>query len=146
MEANFQEILDSLIEKPPRSRLERYRDLIEELLERGRTYREIRNILAEKCNVRVSLSTLHRFAVPHLPLRDGARQSLPSLGTNGTKIRAPGKKQSSVGNQQHLDQVRQRIAALKTRNFTQTKPEGFSYDPDQPLRLLPRKENGGSDK
>jgi len=37
MDGKFQDILDSLHEKPPRSRLEPYRELIEELRRRERT-------------------------------------------------------------------------------------------------------------
>ena len=38
MGGHFQDILDSLPEKPARSRLEPYRELIEELRRRGRTF------------------------------------------------------------------------------------------------------------
>jgi hypothetical protein len=61
MDDKFQDILDSLPEKPPRSRLEPCNELIGELRRRGRTYREIRDILAEKCGTQVSVSTLPRF-------------------------------------------------------------------------------------
>ena len=61
MGGRFQDILDSLPEKPPRSRLEPYRDLIEELRRRGRTFREIAHILREKCHVETAASTIHDF-------------------------------------------------------------------------------------
>src|SRR3989442_212786 len=61
MEGKLDEILDSLSEKPPRSCLESFRDFIIELRRRKRTYREIAQILEEKCRVRVSKSTVHRF-------------------------------------------------------------------------------------
>jgi hypothetical protein len=51
MDDKFGGLLDSLPEKPPRSRLEPYSELIVELRRRGRTYREIARILAEKCKV-----------------------------------------------------------------------------------------------
>src|SRR5271170_6326853 len=57
----FQAILDALPEKPPRSRLEPYSALIDELRRRRRTYREIVSILAEKCDLQVSISTIHDF-------------------------------------------------------------------------------------
>ena len=57
----FRAILDALPEKPPRSRLEPYSELIDELRRRRRTYREIVDVLAEKCNLRASISTLHDF-------------------------------------------------------------------------------------
>src|SRR6266545_1791383 len=61
MDDNFQEILDSLPEKRSRSRLELYGRLIDELLRRRWTYRGIARILAEKCQLKVSSSTIHDF-------------------------------------------------------------------------------------
>ena len=61
MDDKLQVILDSLPEKPPRSRLEPYCELIDELRRRGRTYREIARILVEKCQLQVSRSTVHDF-------------------------------------------------------------------------------------
>jgi ppGpp synthetase/RelA/SpoT-type nucleotidyltranferase len=57
----FQHILDTLPPKSPRSRLEPYGSLIDKLRRRGRTYREIVDILATECGLRVSVSTLHDF-------------------------------------------------------------------------------------
>lgn len=54
MNDGLKDILDALPAKPPRSRLEPYREFIEELRHRGRTYRDIASILAEKCRVQVS--------------------------------------------------------------------------------------------
>ncbi len=141
MAANFQEILDSLPEKPARSRLEPYHDLIEELLNRGRSYREIRQILAEKCGLRVALSTLHGFMGPQIRPPDVASQSRPLMKLEKA---APSGKESTDGNtnQGHINEVRQRIEALKRRKPTERKTEGFSYDPDQPLRLLRNSRKG----
>ena len=61
MDGKLQYILDSLPEKPPRSRLEPYRELIEELRRRGRTYREIAHVLGEKCHLETAVSTIHDF-------------------------------------------------------------------------------------
>jgi hypothetical protein len=41
MDAKTSAILDSLTDKPPRSRLEPHHELIQELRRRGRTYRDI---------------------------------------------------------------------------------------------------------
>jgi len=56
MDAKFKEILDGLPSKRPRSRLEPYGELIRELRRRGRTYRDIADILGEKCQVQVTAS------------------------------------------------------------------------------------------
>jgi hypothetical protein len=55
MGARFKDIRDASPGKPPRSRLEPYRELIEELRRRGWTYRDIAHILAEKWQVQVPL-------------------------------------------------------------------------------------------
>ena len=68
MKKQLQEILDSLGEKTPRLRLAPYHEFILELRRREYTYREIRKILGEKCQVQVSISTLHDF------LRAGKKQ------------------------------------------------------------------------
>src|SRR4029450_2202812 len=74
---NFEEILNSLPEKPARSRLEPYGRLINELLRRSRTYREIARILAEKCQIKVSISTIHDF----VRLRSRAKRNPPKSQT-----------------------------------------------------------------
>src|SRR5207253_7850661 len=61
MEGKLDEILDGLPEKPPQSCLESLCDFINELRRSKRTYREIAQILEEKCQLRVSKSTVHRF-------------------------------------------------------------------------------------
>src|SRR5881409_1270088 len=61
MDDRFQDILDGIPEKPPQSSLEPFRELINELRRRGRTYREIAHILAEKCQLHPAASTINRF-------------------------------------------------------------------------------------
>ena len=64
---DFAEILESLPQKPARSCLERYGALIDELLKRDWTYRGIARILADKCDVHVSISTIHHiFGYPFM--------------------------------------------------------------------------------
>lgn len=61
MDVNLQKLLDELPDKPPRSRLEPYREFIEDLRSKGRTYRNIAKILAEKCGVKVTGRGVHDF-------------------------------------------------------------------------------------
>jgi hypothetical protein len=61
MDRHLKQLLRTLPEKPPRSRLEPYREFIEELRRLKRTYRDIAAILAEKCNLQVSASGIHDF-------------------------------------------------------------------------------------
>ena len=87
MEDNFQDILDSLPGKRSGSRLEPYGRLIEELLRRGRTYREIARILAEKCHFQASISTIHEFVC----LRSRSKLNPPKRRRASPDARAEGK-------------------------------------------------------
>jgi hypothetical protein len=61
MESALQTILESLPEKPPRSKLEPHRELIRELRRKGRTYREVARLFHERLGLYVAPSTLHSF-------------------------------------------------------------------------------------
>ena len=132
MDATLKNILDELPDKPPRSRLEPYREFIEELRSRGRTYRDIADILAEKRAVHVTGSGVHdylrtrsRAKAGHLEVSQSKPTKLPvSIPVASDSVAAT----SSSG------EVQRRIAALKARN-TEVRPRGFEYDPDEPLRL-----------
>jgi hypothetical protein len=141
MDAKTRAILDSLTDKPPRSRLEPHRELILDLRRRGRTYRDIANILAEKCQVEVTASGVHDFlrrrsrSTRKLPKRRqgaGPEVSRGAVAPTARGERAPAKKEPPI------DEVRQRIAALKTRSvLARESAEQFQYDPDEPLHLPP---------
>ena len=51
----------SLPPKPPRSKLEPHCELIRELRRKGRTYREVSRLFAERLGLQVAPSTLHSF-------------------------------------------------------------------------------------
>jgi hypothetical protein len=135
MDDQLEQILETLPEKPPRSRLETYREFIEELRRRGRTYRDIAAILAEKCELRVSASAIHDF------VRTRSREKV--MGRTGrTDAKRLPAYQSLDGEKTAFntnappDVVQQRIAALRHRNAAiQPAPEGFQFDPGEPLRL-----------
>jgi transposase len=67
LDARSQEIFDSVPPDEPRSCLEPYKALILRLHNRGRTYRRIQQILAEKCGVTVAYSTLYEFVHRRYP-------------------------------------------------------------------------------
>jgi len=58
---DIQAILDRLPPKPPRSKLEPYAELIQELRKRGRSYREIASILTACCGVSAGTHTVYNF-------------------------------------------------------------------------------------
>jgi hypothetical protein len=134
MDANLKKLLDELPGKPPRSRLEPYREFIEELRGRGRTYRESAEILADKCAVQVTGSGVHDYL--RTRLRAKARQA-ESGPPNSNQL--PVVNQVSAGTvamASSSGEVQRRIAALKARKTaSEPDPRGFDYDPDEPLRF-----------
>jgi hypothetical protein len=127
MDTDLKKILAELPIKPPRSRLEPYREFIEELRRRGRTYRDIADILAEKCAVHVTGSGVHDF----VRTRNRAKTKLAGPRNVGNPMEAETSPASASS-----EDVQRKIAALKPRKApTVPGPPGFEYDPDQPLRL-----------
>ncbi len=112
----FDDILNNLPEKSPRSRLEPYRELIDELRRRGRTLREIAAILAEKCGVTVTHAGVHHFL----------RQQAMAAG------KAPTRRLSVAT----TSDTRQRIEILKSQRPPANKvPALFQFDPTEPLNV-----------
>jgi IS30 family transposase len=142
----LQDILDTLPEKPPRSRLESYRELIDELRQRGWTYREIVGILADKCQLSVSISTLHDFVrLRSLGKRTSAKRAATDEGKT-TSIEPKGGVVSSGQRAADDEEVRRRIAAFKDRKAATTPSrDDFHFDASQPLRLI-TPEKPASDK
>jgi hypothetical protein len=63
MDPKFKAILTALPTKEPRSRLEPYRELILEMRKRGRSYREITQVLNKSCGLAVGTSTVNDFVL-----------------------------------------------------------------------------------
>jgi hypothetical protein len=133
MDTDLKKILAELPIKPPRSRLEPYREFIEELRSRGRTYRDIAEILAEKCSLQVTASGVHDFVRTRTRAKDrSAGRGTKSSPLPVIKPLAAGTSPASASS----EQAQRKIAALKARNTTgEPGPPAFEYDPDQPLRL-----------
>jgi len=84
MDANLKQILDELPDKPPRSRLEPYREFIAELRSKGQTYRNIAEIPPGKCAVQVTGSGVHDF----LRTRTRAKDRSAGLGYKSNPLPA----------------------------------------------------------
>src|SRR5579863_2610844 len=76
MNDQLKTIIEALPDKPPRSRLEPYKEFIEELRGRGRTYKDIAGILAEKFSICVTAAGVHDFV-----RRRRAANAKPRLGS-----------------------------------------------------------------
>ncbi len=81
----FKAIVDSLPEKRPRSRLEPYAELIDQLRKLGRTYREIERILSEKCGIRAPRCTINDF-VRQQSRRKTKMQKSPLLSVENANL------------------------------------------------------------
>jgi hypothetical protein len=142
MDDRFQDILDTLPEKPPRSRLEPYGELIGQLLRRGRTYRDIAGILEERCQLRVSVSTVHDFVrVRSRTMRKPAqRQAATSTSASPHDVTAGTPTMNvSEGGTLPMDEVQRRIAVLKVRQAPpKVTVKRFQYDPNEPLHVPAR--------
>ena len=132
MDANLKTILDELPIKPPRSRLEPYLEFIEELRRRGRTYRDIADILGEKCAVQVTSSGVHHFVRTRSQTSTRSKKgskSNPSANATPTAT-------DKLGSAPSSEEVQRRIAKIKARSVA-TRPDSmaFEFDPDKPLSL-----------
>ena len=140
MNPRFKEIIDGLPDKPPRSRLEPYYELVKELRRRGRTYRDIAQILAENCQLEVTASGIHAFVrrrsrAKRRPgkrsnLRRGQRRVMSAIPRTVTATPNSASATSSG------DEVARKIAALKARKLDENpRSERFQFDANEPLRL-----------
>ena len=139
MEDKFQNILNKVIKKSGRSRLEPYGELIEGLRDRGLTYRDLSEILTAELQLHIPKSTINDF------VRERARRRRSAAREISRRVAPPPvvPKSVSLHSSQGLgdEEVRQRIAALKARRPAATPSDnGFHFDPTEPLRLIdPRK-------
>jgi hypothetical protein len=113
--------------------------LIQELRKRGRSYREIAGILANRCGVTAGTHTVYNFVRVRAEApkkaksaRAGAERSSPTPATSvpGTTATAP----PTDGN----DEVWQRIQALKRRSPRRdgVEKKEFEFDENKPLELI----------
>ena len=138
----FKEILNNLPEKPTRSRLDPYQNLIKELLRRGRTYREIAHILFQECGLRISLSTIHYFVHARSCLKPKPAKPHSQNRKKETVAPTSGKKEKVIEITVHgkeiptNQEVYRRIAELKQRSEQSNESSKlFHYDPDEPLHI-----------
>ncbi|MGO8759862.1 MAG: hypothetical protein ACLQG3_17220 [Terracidiphilus sp.] len=120
MEPELRTILESLPEKPYRSKLEPHRDLIRELRRKGRTYREVARLFRERLGLHVAPSTLHSFVKVRAKHRKRMQFELPPSDLPAVDLPAA------------LD----RAAALKARPVVpNAKPARFVFRENEPLTL-----------
>jgi hypothetical protein len=138
MNDHFDAILKEIPKRESRSKLESYARLIEELLRRGRTYREIASVLCKRCGVRVSISTLHFFVRRRSKLARQQKRS-KEMTLRVRDMPDPNHCEESANPrkpQAEEQEILARIAALKRRKAPSPETsEPFRYDPSEPLRI-----------
>src|SRR6266478_5288937 len=131
MDPTILSLLDSIPEKPPRSKLETHRELIRQLRRKGCTYRDIVRILRKHVGLDVAVSTIHSFIKVRAKHRKQVQYELPPL-----------EPQSSGSTRMNPDDVASRIAALKAKPVEhKAKPKHFHFEESEPLKLI---NQGGS--
>lgn len=105
--------------KPPRSKLEPHRELIRELRRKGRTYREVSRLFAERLGLQVAPSTLHSFVKVRARHRKQVQFELPAVELPTDQV-----------------QVSARLAAFKAMPTVQdSKRSRFVFRENEPLTL-----------
>ena len=105
--------------KPPRSKLEPHRELIRELRRKGRTYREVSRLFAERLGLQVAPSTLHSFVKVRARHRKQVQFELPVVELLGPQ-----------------PPVSARLAAFKAKPTVQEpKRTRFVFRENEPLTL-----------
>jgi hypothetical protein len=136
MEHKFHDVLSSVDAKQGRSPLEPYGELVDMLREQGLTCRDIAALLAEKCQFVTSKSAVSRFLLARARRRrNAARKLSPRVSGSSPATSKPLPQPSAQ--RWNDDEIRQKIADVKARKpVAEPAPEGFHYDPDEPLRLI----------
>jgi hypothetical protein len=130
MDPTLHSLLETIPQKPPRSKLETHRELIRQLRRKGCTYRDIVRILHERVGLDVAISTIHSFVKVRAKHRKQVQYELPALESESKPI--------SVNS----GDVALRIAALKAKPIEQkAKHKHFHFEESEPLKLI---NQGGS--
>ena len=101
MDPTLLSLLETIPQKPPRSKLETHRELIRQLRRKGCTYRDIVRILHERVGLDVAISTIHSFVKVRAKHRKQVQYELPPLESESKPI------------SERSDDVASRIAALR---------------------------------
>ena len=136
MEQKFHDVLSSVDAKQGRSPLEPYGEFVDTLRDQGLTCRDIAALLAEKCQFVTSKSAVSRFLLARARRRRNAGRKL-SRGVSGSPPATSKPLPQYSAQRWNADEIRQKIADVKARKpVAEPAPDGFHYNPDEPLRLI----------
>ena len=116
--------------------LEPYGELVDTLRDQGLTCRDIAALLAEKCQFVTSKSAVSRFLLARARRRRSAARKLSRRVSGSSPATSKPLPQHSA-QRWNDNEIRQKIADVKARKpVAEPTPDGFHYDPDEPLRLI----------
>jgi hypothetical protein len=139
MEARLEKIFESTPDDAPRSRLEPYHELILRWRRQGRSYHRIRQLLVEKCDVKVAYVTLYKF----IQRRSRPRADPPQEAQLAIIMPVRSEEKSplrlSRPSPEEISAMREAARASNHKPvFTpEERQELFVYDPDKPLTNKP---------
>jgi hypothetical protein len=134
MDDELNHFLDSLPPRPPRSRLEPYGALIEELRRRGWAYRQIARVLSDSCQFQTSPSNIHYFVTR----RESTAKPVRAAVVGEETSTGPAARGSAQQLNRSADSGRRIAAREDLEHLQQPAPTGFDFDASKPLRLLNR--------
>ena len=116
--------------------MEPYGELVDTLRDQGLTCRNIAALLAEKFQFVTSKSAVSRFLLARTRRRRNAARKLSRRVSGSTPATSKLLPQHSAQRWSD-DEIRQKIADVKARKpVAEPAPDGFHYNPDEPLRLI----------
>jgi hypothetical protein len=118
MNESLRQLLDSVTDAPPRSKLEPWTDLIRELRRKRQTYQQISRFFAEHLGIAVAPSTIHAFV--KVRARRRGRLAYEISDSSETFIASPQEPANkSNGSDDPIEALRQRKPpAVRERRFT----------------------------
>jgi hypothetical protein len=130
MDPTLLSLLETIPQKPPRSKLETHRELIRQLRRKGCTYRDIVRLLHERIGIHVAVSTIHSFVKVRAKHRKQVQYELPPLESESKPVSLS------------ADDIASRIAALRAKPIQQkSKPKHFHFEESEPLKLTSQGES-----
>jgi len=136
VKSELEAIADRIPADPPRSRLEPYKRLILRWKREGRSYRRIRELLAEHFGVKANSVTIYRF------VRRRARPRSKKVGEpeipvpDQTRLFAPKRQRTP----EEIAELRAAASVEHHKPVFAMEPDDrpiFDYDPDKPLTNKP---------
>jgi hypothetical protein len=139
MDERLEKIFESIPDDEPRSRLEPYHELILRWRRQGRSYRRIRQLLAEKCDVKVAYVTLYKFiqrrsrskADPQTEAQLAIIMPVRSEEKSPLRLSRPSPEEIAAMREAARASNHKPVFASEERQ------ELFVYDPDKPLTNKP---------